>query len=273
MSKLAAILLFAGTALAAGTTAMAAAVPAQGNCADGGGGGPQTSLTPAEKAEGWRMLWDGRTSEGWRAVKSDEFPKKGWHMCGGVLSVQGNDGEESQGGGDIITKQRYADFELSAEFKTTPGANSGIKIFTQPTLGAIDKVTGKPTQIGSAIGLEFQVLDDERHPDAKLGRDGNRTIGSLYDLIPAPRDKAVMPVGQWNLARIVSKGRLVSFWLNGKKTVEFERGSPAFRASVAGSKFKEIPQFGEWPDGHILLQDHGNNVSFRNIRIRDLGGK
>ncbi|USX11587.1 DUF1080 domain-containing protein [Oxalobacteraceae bacterium OTU3CAMAD1] len=270
MSKFAAIVLLAGSAMMAGATAVAAPGPAQRNCADGAA---QTSLTPAEKAEGWRMLWDGRTSEGWRAVKSDEFPQKGWQMCGGVLSVQGSDGEESQGGGDIITKQRYADFELSAEFKTTPGANSGIKIFTQPTLSAIDKVTGKPTQIGSAIGLEFQVLDDERHPDAKLGRDGNRTIGSLYDLIPAPKDKTVMPVGQWNQARIVSKGKLVSFWLNGKKTVEFERGSPAFRASVAGSKFKEIPQFGEWPDGHILLQDHGNNVSFRNIRIRELGGK
>jgi hypothetical protein len=272
MSKLAAILLLAGTALAVGATAMAAE-PARRSCADGAAGASQTSLTPAEKAEGWRLLWDGSTSAGWRAVKSDVFPEKGWQMCGGVLSVQGKDGEESQGGGDIITTRRYADFELSAEFKTTPGANSGIKIFTQPTLSAIDKVTGKPAQIGSAIGLEFQVLDDERHPDAKLGRDGNRTIGSLYDLIPAAKDKTVMPVGQWNQARIVSKGKLVSFWLNGKKTVEFERGSPAFRASVAASKFKEIPLFGEWPDGHILLQDHGNDVSFRNIKIRDLGGK
>ena len=266
MSKLAAGLLLA---LAVGATAMAAQ-PARRGCS---GGASQTSLTPAEKAEGWRLLWDGGTPAGWRAVKSDVFPEKGWQMCGGVLSVQGRDGEESQVGGDIITTRRYADFELSAEFKTTPGANSGIKIFTQPTLSAIDKVTGKPARIGSAIGLEFQVLDDERHPDAKLGRDGNRTIGSLYDLIPAPGDKTLMPVGQWNQARIVSKGKLVSFWLNGKKTVEFERGSPAFRASVAASKFKEIPLFGEWPDGHILLQDHGNDVSFRNIKIRDLGGK
>jgi hypothetical protein len=126
------------------------------------------------------------------------------------------------------------------------------------------------TVSGSAIGMEFQILDDANHPDAKLGRDGDRTIGSLYDLIPAPKSKKVMPVGEWNHARILSQGQHVEFWLNGEKTVEFDRGSAAFRAAVAASKFKDIPNFGEWADGHILLQEHGSVVSFCNVKIREL---
>lgn len=229
-----------------------------------------TGLTGAEQAQGWKMLWDGQTSTGWRSAKSESFPATGWSMCHGLLSVQGSNGEESRGGGDIITRKRYANFELTAEFRITPGANSGIKVFTQPNLSPIDKVTGKPAAQGSAIGIEFQVLDDQRHPDAKLGRDGNRTIGSMYDLIAAPKDKLVMPVGEWNQARILATGHHLTFWLNGKKTVEVERGSPAFRAAVAASKFQDIPGFGEWADGHILLQDHGDSVSYRNIKIREL---
>jgi len=209
----------------------------------------------------------------WRSVKSDAFPQQGWRACGDVLTVMGKGGEESRGGGDIITRRRYADFELTLDAKLTPGANSGVKIFTQPNLAPIDKVTGKPTAVGSAIGLEFQLLDDERHPDAKLGRDGDRTIGSLYDLIPAAKDKVAAPIGQWNHVRILSRGKSVTFWLNGKQTVTFERGSAAFRDAVAHSKFRDIPGFGEWADGHILLQDHGDEVAFRNIVIRELGAK
>jgi len=118
--------------------------------------------------------------------------------------------------------------------------------------------------------MEFQILDDAHHPDAKLGRDGDRTLGSLYDLIPAPQDKKVMPVGEWNQMRIVSQGKHVEFWLNGVMTVEFDRGSPEFREAVEKSKFKNIPGFGEWADGHILLQEHGSVVSFRNLKIRAL---
>jgi hypothetical protein len=231
------------------------------------------SLTPQEKAEGWTALWDGTSTSAWRGVKSETFPKQGWQACDGVLTVMGKGGEESRGGGDIVTRKRYADFELTLEAKLTPGANSGVKIFTQPNIAPIDKVTGKPTAVGSAIGMEFQLLDDERHPDAKLGHDGDRTIGSLYDLIPAPKDKTAAAVGQWNHVRILSKGKSVTFWLNGRKTVQFERGSPAFRAAVAASKFRDIPGFGEWPDGHILLQDHGDQVAFRHILIRELRGK
>ena len=163
-----------------------------------------------------------------------------------------------------------ANFELVADFKCSPGCNSGIKIFVQPDISPIDKVTGKPTAKGSAIGMEFQILDDAKHPDAKRGVNGDRTIGSLYDLIPAPKGKKVLPIGEWNHARILSQGKHVEFWLNGEKTVEFERGSPEFRAAVAASKYHDIPNFGEWVDGHILLQEHGSEVSFRNVKIREL---
>jgi hypothetical protein len=228
------------------------------------------TLTEAEMMEGWKLLWDGKTTDGWHSPKSGEFPTNSWSIQDGEISVVSSGNGESQAGGDIITRDRYANFELVADFKTTTGCNSGIKIFVQPDISPVDKVTGKPTAVGSAIGMEFQILDDEHHPDAKLGRAGDRTLGSLYDLIAAPQDKKVMPVGQWNHARIVSQGKHVEFWLNGEKTVEFERGSPEFRAAVAESKFKNIPGFGEWPDGHILLQEHGSVASFCNIKIRAL---
>ena len=228
------------------------------------------TLTAAEVKAGWYLLWDGKTSEGWRSAKAEQFPKHGWVMQDGVLTVHDNAGKESAGGGDIITRKRYADFELMAEFKITSGANSGIKIFVQPNLSPIDKSTGAKTVVGSAIGCEFQILDDVKHPDAKLGKDGNRTIGSLYDLIPAAAGKQVAPIGEWNQARILSRGQHVEFWLNGQKTVEFERGSASFRQFVVASKFKNIPDFGEWADGHILLQDHGDEVSYRNLKIREL---
>lgn len=231
------------------------------------------TLTAQEKTDGWKLLWNGKTADGWRSAKSENFPTSGWVMKDGVLTVQANGGEESAAAGDIVTRKRYANFELTVDFKITPGANSGIKIFVQPNISPIDKKTGEKTAVGSAIGLEFQILDDLRHPDAKLGRDGDRTIGSLYDLMPAPTNKLVMPMGEWNHARIVSQGNHVEFWLNSQKTLEFERGSPEFRQLVAESKYKNIPDFGEWADGHILLQDHGNEASFRNVKIRELSPK
>ncbi len=228
------------------------------------------TLTAQEKADGWQLLWDGKTAEGWRTPRTENFPAKGWTMKDGVLTVAATGGGESAAGGDVITQKRYGNFELLAEAKITPGANSGIKIFVQPNISPIDKVTGRPTGVGSAIGMEFQILDDQRHPDAKAGRDGNRTIGSFYDVLPAAKDKQVRPIGEWNQVRILAQGKHVEFWLNGRKTVEFERGSAAFRSAVEQSKFKQIPNFGEWEDGHILLQDHGNEVSFRNLKIREL---
>lgn len=216
------------------------------------------ALSDAEKAAGWRMLWDGKTTKGWRGAKSGEFPKAGWSINEGTLTIQETGGAESAAAGDIITEEKFSDFELKLDFKITPGANSGIKIFVDPELNKGD---------GSAIGPEFQILDDAVHPDAKAGKDGNRTIGSLYDLITAPADKKVNPPGEWNQAHIISKGKHVEFRLNGVKTVAFDRGTQAWRDLVAGSKYAKWPGFGELKEGHILLQDHGNTVSYRNIRI------
>lgn len=228
------------------------------------------TLTDQEKADGWKLLWDGQTTKGWRSPKSEAFPTKSWVIKDGELSVVSSGNAEAQAGGDIVTLDRYANFELSVDFKITEGCNSGIKIFVQPNLAPIDKVTGKPTGVGSAIGLEYQILDDVNHPDAKLGRNGDRKLGALYDLIPCDTNKPVNPVGEWNRAHIISKGNHVEHWLNGRKILEYDRGSDAFRAAVAASKFKNIPSFGEWADGVILLQEHGSAVSFRNVKIRVL---
>ena len=235
--------------------------------------GENNTLTEQEKADGWKLLWDGKTTKGWRSPKSDSFPMKSWRIADGVLTVDPgltNGEAESQAGGDIITRDRYSNFELTADFKCSPGCNSGIKIFVQPNISPIDKVTGKPTGVGSAIGLEYQVLDDARHPDANRGRNGDRKLGALYDLFPCDPSKPVNPIGEWNRAHIISKGNHVEHWLNGRKILEYDRGSEAFRAAVAASKFKDIPDFGEWTDGHILLQEHGSEASFRNVKIRVL---
>jgi hypothetical protein len=218
-------------------------------------------LTAEERADGWRLLWDGRTTRGWRSAKGTAFPQHGWEIKDGVLSVEETGGAESRAGGDIVTEASFAAFELKADFRLTPGANSGIKYYVDTQLNKGE---------GSAIGLEYQLLDDARHPDAKLGRDGDRTLASLYDLIPAARDKKVNPIGEWNEARIVSDGRHVEHWLNGAKVLEYERGSVEFRGLVAMSKYKVWPAFGELPRGPVLLQDHGNRVSFRNVKIREL---
>ena len=218
------------------------------------------TLTAREKIAGWTLLWDGRTTTGWRGAKLTAFPTQGWEIRDGVLSVLQTEGREATAGGDIVTTAQFQNFELVLEYRLTPGANSGIKYFVNTALN-----TGE----GSAIGNEFQLLDDARHPDAKLGVGGNRTNGGLYDLI-APINRRPNTIGEWNQARIVVRGSHVEHWLNGFRTVEYERGTQLWRALVSHSKYAVWPNFGEASRGHILLQDHGNNVSFRSIKLRVL---
>lgn len=222
----------------------------------------KNNLTQAEKEDGWKLLWDGESTEGWHGARLEDFPDHGWEIEDGVLTVLASGGGESEAGGDIVTDSLYGDFDLRVDFRITEGANSGIKYYVDTELNKGE---------GSAIGLEYQILDDERHPDAKLGNhEGSRTMASLYDLIQADPAKPVNPIGQWNTARILSRDGHVEHWLNGVKVLEYERGTDAYRQLVSESKYNIWPGFGEAERGHILLQDHGNRVSFRNIKIKTL---
>jgi len=221
---------------------------------------PANQLTKSEKAAGWRLLFDGKTFDGWRGFHSDKVPA-GWVVDDGCIKKIPAQGELGQAGGDLITVDQFDNFEFSVEWKLAKGSNSGIKYLVSESLPP----TGK-----SAVSFEYQVLDDENHPDAKAGIAGNRTAGSLYDLIPASKNKKINPVGEFNQTRIIVKGNHIEHWLNGVKVVEFDRTSEDFKKHLAESKFKNTKGFGEAQRGHILLQDHGDEVCFRNIKIREL---
>jgi len=221
---------------------------------------PVNQLTKAEKDAGWRLLFDGKTLNGWRGFHSEKTPE-GWVVEDGCIKKIQAQGEMGRAGGDLITVDQFDNFELSIEWKLSKGANSGIKYLVSESLPP----TGK-----SGVSFEYQVLDDDNHPDAKAGIAGNRTAGSLYDLIPASKNKKIKPVGEFNQTRIIVKGNHIEHWLNGVKVVEFDRSSDDYKKHLAESKFKDTKGFGEAKQGHVLLQDHGNAVWFRNIKIRTL---
>lgn len=220
------------------------------------------SLSEQEKSQGFKLLFNGKDFTGWRAVHSDKMSGKHWNVVDGTMNVSPSDGSET--GNDIVTTAQYGAFEMKFEFKLTEGANSGVKYFVNEAFDSGGK---------SGIGLEFQVLDDEKHPDAKMGAAGNRTLASLYDLIPSYKlDKRFQKkIGEWNQGRIVVyPNNIVQHWLNGFKVIEYERKSNIYDVLVARSKYSKYQGFGAGDKGHILLQDHGDNVSFRNLKIREL---
>ncbi len=203
-------------------------------------------LSADEAKEGWTLLFNGRSLEGWRGYKTEQ-PPPGWAVQDGVLVHTGQ-------GGDLMTMQPYGDFVLDLDFKIAEGGNSGIMY----------RVTTDGEQPYWS-GPEYQILDNERHRDAKNGPD--RLTGSNYDLI-APSKDASKPAGEWNNARIAVTGNHVEHWLNGEKVVEYDFGSPEWTTLVAESKFKAWPSYGKASRGHIVLQDHGDRVEFRNIKIK-----
>ncbi len=217
-------------------------------------------VSEVEKKNGVRLLWDGKTSNGWRSAYKTSFPDSIWAIQDGILSVQSSGGGESRNGGDIVTTDEFSAFELQFEFRLTEGANSGVKYF----------VTEKEQTNGSAIGLEYQLLDNEKHADAKLGTGGNRTLASLYDLIPSIKTNQSYPtITDWNRGMIrVYPDNHVEHYLNGFKVVEYQRGTQMFKALVAYSKYAIWPDFGMAPKGRILLQEHGSRVDFRSIKIK-----
>ncbi len=217
-------------------------------------------LTAAEKKAGWRLLFDGQSFTGWRGFHKQTVPA-GWILEDGCISRIAGKVPAGQQDGDLITVGQFENFEFTLEWKISRGGNSGIKYLVSETL--------PPTGRG-AISFEMQVLDDDNHPDAKAGINGNRKASALYDIMPPNDKKNLKPVGEFNQIRLVVKGNHIEHWLNGAKVLEFERGSAALKALIAQSKFKNQPLFGTFAKGHLLLQEHGDKVWYRNIKIREL---
>jgi hypothetical protein len=225
----------------------AAVLFAHSACRAQGHVGPNNTLTAEERAQGWRLLFDGKTTEGWRSYRAPTLPA-GWQVVNGELT-------RVSFGGDIITRDKYRDFELTLDWKVQEGGNSGLFYRAVEGLGQI--YYGAP---------EMQFLDDARHRD---GRSELTSSGANYGIHPAPRG-VVKPAGEWNSVRLIVQGVHVEQWLNGQKVVDYELNSPDWKERVARSKFQEWPEYGQAKEGYIGLQDHGSRVSFRNIKIRVL---
>ncbi|MDB5261298.1 MAG: hypothetical protein JWQ14_579 [Adhaeribacter sp.] len=216
----------------------------------------EKTFAPNATAAKWEWLFDGKNTDQWISVKSGKFPATGWVIEKGTLVMAG------KGGGDIITREKYSNFELEFEFNLTPKANSGLKYF-------VGNVQSKQTGKTALNGPEYQIIDDYNHPEIKENRNGAGSTAALY-LIYEPQNKKLLPAGQWNQARIIAKGKHVEHWLNGVKVVSYEKGTPDFRKRVATTKFKDYDNYGEAESGKILLTDHGDKVYFRNIKIMRL---
>ncbi len=211
------------------------------------------ALTATEKSEGWKLLFDGKTTHGWRAYRGKGVPDA-WKVSDGALVVSPKNGQ----GGDIVTDDQYENFDLKFDWKVTPGANSGV-------MYRVSEKEDAPY----LTGPEYQLLDNKRHPD---GRKLKTSAASCYDVY-APSEDATKPVGEWNQGRIVVNGNHVEHWLNGKKVVEYDFGSDDWNRHVAAGKFKDVKSYGKEKKGYIDLQFHGDEVAFRNIKIKVLSGE
>jgi hypothetical protein len=217
------------------------------------------ALSKKEQQEGWQLLWDGKSFDGWRGIYKENFPAKGWIIEHGELICRGNEMPDSMKGGDIVTVRKYGNFEFKCQFKMKDFANSGIKYFVN------ESVKSSP---GHGLGLEFAILDNKNWPYDQP--DYKRTCGSLYDMVRAPEQTVTNPPGTWNDVSIIVNGKDIEHWLNGVKTVSVEKDSPAYYQLLKKSKYANIKNWGEFPDGHILLQDEGPRISFRNIKIKEI---
>lgn len=243
-------------------------------------GGPNV-LTAPERAAGWRLLFDGHTLAGWRGLGYDTVPTAHWIVVDGAIKkiASGNVPRVADGrplnGGDLMTVDTYGDFELTWEWRVTPGANSGVKynVSEEMSIGQNGQMTPAAVARGaiapnhSALGFEYQMIDDDRHEDGKLP---THRSGALYDLIAPSDAKQLRPVGEWNTATVIFRGNHGEHWLNGRKIVEFDLGTTRMDSLLAKSKYRSIPGFGDRRKGHIVLQDHGDEVYFRNIKVRPL---
>ncbi len=250
-------------AILAGAFLTAAAYAAQGSDAPGAATqsqaattqGTQNQLSDTEKKDGWRLLFDGQTTTGWRGFQKDAFPAAGWTVEDGCLKCLGKKG------GDIVTTEKFTDFELAWEWRLSPKGNSGVKYFVDEK-----RADGKGKIIASAVAHEYQTIDDEGYPE-KL-KDSQKT-GAWYDVI-APKNAKPNPLGEFNQSRLVVRGKHVEHWLNGAQVVAYDLGSPQAVAGIAASKFKNVKGYGDKIETPILLQDHNTNVWFRNIKLRPL---
>jgi hypothetical protein len=212
--------------------------------------GAPNELTSAEKAAGWKLLFDGQSTTGWRSFKQTTFPAKGWVVADGCLKHVAKGG-----GGDLITDASFGDFELVWEWRLAPDANSGLKYFITE-------------ERGSAIGHEYQMVTQ---PNVEATDQPTKHVtASFYDVLPTRIPIQLRPAGEFNESRVLVRGNHVEHWLNGQQTLAYELGSPEVKSAVAASKFKGVRGFGEKLRGHILLQDHGGEVCFRNVKLREL---
>jgi hypothetical protein len=214
-----------------------------------------THTATAASDSGWTQLFDGKSLAGWRGYKKPDASETRWKVVDGLLTIPGTGEGDTHGQRDLITDATYDQFDLRWEWKIAQGGNSGVKYFV---------LEDQP----SAIGHEYQLIDDERHPDAKIGP--HRQTAALYDVFAA-HDRPSKPAGEWNTSEVIVKGKHVQHLLNGKTVLEYDLDSPALNAAIAKSKFKDIARFGKPQSGHILVQDHGDQVWYRKIEIKKIG--